>query len=582
MASSAISPIDDRVVAPKAPLPTQPTLRTVLRPKWLSTFARIRAQRSDGNGKLLILIFLGFGFWSAVFVFFYRMLRYIHSEQEIGTLLAAKLLGVTLLSFASLLLLSNLITALSSYFLARDLDMLVAAPVDWLRLYLAKLGETLLHSSWMVVLMAVPIFTAYGIVYHGGPFFPLVVLAALVPYFMLPCVVGTAMTLLLVNAFPARRARDVLSLVAIGAAGGLVLLLRLVRPEQLARPEGMNNLLDYLGELRTPASPFLPSEWATATIMNWFSRVPDPLPITLLWTTAPAFVVLGAILHWKLYANGFSKAQESPERFVRGRKWPALLSRLSGAMPPARREFILKDVRVFFRDTTQWSQLILLAVLLVVYIFNIKSLPLFSGEKVPFFLVSLVVFLNLGLAGFVLAAVAARFVFPAVSLEGKQMWLLRSSPLDLSALLWSKYWTGTVPLLVLAVVITFSTNVLLQASDFMMAVSLGTMVLLTFAISSMALCMGAIYPRFDTENAAQIPTGFGGMVFMMSAIVLLGVVIVVEAVPVMAYLRAQLAGEPVTITPGMVGALAAVAVICAAATLIPLRVGLRRMERMEF
>ena len=30
------------------------------------------------------------------------------------------------------------------------------------------------------------------------------------------------------------------------------------------------------------------------------------------------------------------------------------------------------------------------------------------------------------------------------------MWLLRSSPLELRALLWTKYWVGTLPLLVLA------------------------------------------------------------------------------------------------------------------------------------
>ena len=64
---------------------------------------------------------------------------------------------------------------------------------------------------------------------------------------------------------------------------------------------------------------------------------------------------------------------------------------------------MLKDLRLFFRDTTQWSQLILLAALLFVYLFNIKALPLFRGEQVPFFLVSVVSFLNLGLAGFVLA-----------------------------------------------------------------------------------------------------------------------------------------------------------------------------------
>jgi ABC-2 type transport system permease protein len=394
--------------------------------------------------------------------------------------------------------------------------------------------------------------------------------------------VGSALTLILVNVFPARRTRDLLGLVAIGAVGGLVLLFRLVRPEQLARADGVRNLLDYLSVLRTPTSPFLPSEWTTQMIMNWLQRVGDPLPVLLLWTTAPAFVVLGAMLHQRLYHAGFSKAQEGAERFVRGRAWSGVLARLFGRMPAARREFVLKDLRLFFRDTTQWSQLILLAVLLVVYVFNIKSLPLFSGEKVPVFLVSLVVFLNLGLAGFVLSAIAARFVFPAVSLEGKQMWLLRSSPLDLKALLWSKYWTGTLPLLVLAVAITLSTNLLLQATPFMMAISLATMILLTFAISAMALGFGALFPRFDTENAAQIPTGFGGMVYMMSAIVLLGLVLALEATPVMGYLRAQLSGDEPVPGPWMVASLLAVVVVCVAATIIPIRLGLKKIEAMEF
>ncbi len=560
----------------------QPTLATITTPKWRSALNRLRQERAGGNGKFFLLALVALGFWAAVFGLSYRILSYIQSTSEVGVPLASKMLSIILLAFASLLLLSNLITALSAFFLAKDLDLLVSSPTDWLRLYLAKLGETLLHSSWMVVLMAVPIFTAYGMVFHGGPLFPLVVAGALVPYFVLPCVVGSAATLLLVNIFPARRTRDLLSLIALGAVGGLVLLFRLVRPEQLARADGVRNLLDYLAALQAPTSPFLPSEWATAMIMNWLRQVADPLPIALLWTTAPAFVVLGAALHGRLYHAGFSKAQEGAERFVRARGWSGLMARVFRRMPAARREFVLKDLRLFFRDTTQWSQLILLAVLLVVYVFNIKSLPLFSGEKVPVFLVSLVVFLNLGLAGFVLAAVAARFVFPAVSLEGKQMWLLRSSPLDLRALLWSKYWTGTIPLLVLAVVITFSTNLLLRATPFMMAISLGTMVLLTFAISAMALGFGALYPRFDTENAAQIPTSFGGMVFMMSAIVLLGVVLVLEATPVLGYLRAQLQGYAPVPGPWMVASLVAVVVVCLAATIIPIRLGLARVEAMEF
>ena len=117
----------------------------------------------------------------------------------------------------------------------------------------------------------------------------------------------------------------------------------------------------------------------------------------------------------------------------------------------------------------------------------------------------------------------------------------------------------------------------------MMAISLGTIVLLTFAISALALGFGALYPRFDTENAAQIPTSFGGMVFMMSAIVLLGVVLVLEAVPVMGYLREPTRGLTIPCpTPGCWRRFAAVVAVCLAATIIPIRLGLRKIERMEF
>ncbi len=308
----------------------------------------------------------------------------------------------------------------------------------------------------------------------------------------------------------------------------------------------------------------------------------DPLPLLLLWSSAAAFVVLGAVLHDRLYATGFTKAQEGAERFVHGWVWRALLDPVLRRVAVAKREFIIKDVKLFFRDTTQWSQLILLAVLVVIYLFNIKALPLFSGERVPFFLITLVSFLNLGLAGFVLAAIAARFIFPAISLEGRQMWLLRSSPLDLKALIWSKYWTGTVPLLVLALIITVLTDVLLKASPFMLGVGVATITLLTLAISALALGFGALYPQFETENAAQIPTSFGGLVFMMTTIALLALVIVIEAVPVYAYLRATYLGQAVHVTGTMVGAFALVVAVCAAATVVPLRVGLRKMLEFEF
>jgi len=561
----------------------QPSLWRVLEPKWRTALQRIREERSrGGSGKLVTLVIVGVLFWLAVYLLLYLVLRHFRADPDLGSLLAGKVLGVVLLSFIAILVLSNVITALSSFFLAKDLDLLVSAPVDWLRIYLAKLSETLLHSSWMVALMAVPILTAYGVTYRGGPLFVPYAVLTIFPMLVLPAVAGSALTLVLVNIFPARRTRDLLSIVALGAAGVVILLFRLIRPERLVSPEGFRNLLDFIAVLRTPTSPLLPSEWATKATMGFLQGAVDPLPLVLLWTTAAAAVTLGALLHRQLYATGFTKAQEGAERFVRGGLWRWTVGTLLAFLPVAKREFVLKDINLFFRDTTQWSQLILLAVLVVVYLFNIKMLPLHRGEQVGFFYVTLVSFLNLGLAGFVLAAIAARFIFPAVSLEGRHMWLLRSSPLDLRALLWSKYWVGALPLLALALLLTGLTNVLLQVRPFMMVVGLVTICGLTFAIAALALGFGALYPQFETENAAQIPTSFGGLVFMMATIALLGAVIFLLWQAVYQYVRAVFLGQPVVVDAWMIAWFAAAAALCAAATAVPLWVGLRRIERFEF
>jgi ABC-2 type transport system permease protein len=338
--------------------------------------------------------------------------------------------------------------------------------------------------------------------------------------------------------------------------------------------------VDYVAELRAPSSPYLPSEWVQRSVMTWLDGGLDLLALATLWGTAAALVGLGAGLHRWMFARGFSKAQLSGGR---GPARPSRIARLGYALLAPlglrRRELVLKELRLFFRDSTQWSQLVLLAVIVVVYVFNVRALPL-RGGAVTFFLVNAIPFLNLLLAGFVLASVAARFIFPGVSLEGRTLWLLRSSPLDMRDLLWAKFWTGTVPLLVLAIAIVGATDALLGVTPFIFLVSLFTVTLMTFAVAGLAIGFGTLYPRFDTENAAQIPTSFGGLLFMMTAVATIGAVVVLEARPVYAYLSAHAAGRapnPYDLAVGLVLA----TILCLVATFLPIRLALRRLEAGE-
>lgn len=552
----------------------------LLRPKFRTKLNRARTD--EGRlFKAILLGFVGTFFWALIFAVIYRMLLYFRGTQGIGDLLSAKLLGLAFLTFLMILVLSNVITALSTFFLAEDLELVVASPVDPLKVYTARLLETIVDSSWMVALMAVPLLAAYGVVYAADWRYYLLAVGVLVPFLVIPAVLGTAVTLVLVNVFPARRTRDLLALVGLFAAAGVVALFRFLRPERLVRPEDFRDLVDFVAVLRTPTSAWLPSEWAGDALMSYLNGFFQPFPFLFLWSTAAAFVVLGAWMHGHYFDAGFTRAQEGAER-KEGRVRSLVLEHLLGNARPSTRSLVGKEIRVFFRDTTQWSQLILLGVLVAVYVYNITVLPLYTGEEVSFFLINVVSFLNLGLAGFVVAAIAARFVFPAMSLEGRMLWLLKSSPLDVRTLFWSKYWVGTVPLLLVALPLIVVTNVVLQASTFILVLTTVTMVGVTCALTALALGFGALYPKFDTENVAEIPTSFGGLLFMMAAVTYLAGVVVLEAWPVYHFVssRLQEGQANVGVFP-LVAGVAGALLLTVLATVLPLRAGIRRVQALD-
>ena len=541
-----------------------------------------RARTSEGKlFKALLLGFMGLFFWALIFAVIFRMLLYFRGTQGIGDLLAGKLLALAFLTFFMILVLSNVITALSTFFLSDDLELVMASPVDSLRVYGARLAETIVDSSWMVALMAVPLLVAYGAVYAADWRYYVLAVASMIPFLVIPAVMGAGVTLILVNVFPARRTRDLLALVGLFAAAGVVALFRFLRPERLVRPEDFRDLVDFVAVLRTPTSAWLPSEWVAEALMSYLNGFFQPFPFLFLWSTAAAFLVVGSWLHGRYFDVGFTRAQEGSER-REGRARSVVLDHLLAGAQPSTRSLVAKEIRVFFRDTTQWSQLILLGVLVAVYVYNITVLPLYTGEQVSFFLINMVSFLNLGLAGFVVSAIAARFVFPAMSLEGRMLWLLKSSPLDVRTLFWAKYWVGTVPLLLVALPLIVITNVVLDASLFILVLTTVTMVGITCALTALALGFGALFPNYETENVAEIPTSFGGLLFMMSAVTYLAGVVILEAWPVYLYLasRFEEGAAEVSTVPLILGVTGAFA-LTAVATVLPLKAGVRKVRSLD-
>ena len=86
----------------------------------------------------------------------------------IGTIVLRKLMDLLLLSLFGLLCFSNIVTALSSFYLSDDLELLLSLPISRVELYTTRLIETMLQSSWMVLALGAPILVSYGIVYESS------------------------------------------------------------------------------------------------------------------------------------------------------------------------------------------------------------------------------------------------------------------------------------------------------------------------------------------------------------------------------------------------------------------------------
>jgi ABC-2 type transport system permease protein len=188
-------------------------------------------------------------------------------------------------------------------------------------------------------------------------------------------------------------------------------------------------------------------------------------------------------------------------------------------------------VRTLSRDVAQWSQLFLMAALLFLYLYNIRMLPLGGDVRA-----GLIAYANLGMAGFVIAAICLRFAYPSVSSEGRAFWIVQSAPVSYRRFLIVKVIVYALPLTLLAFLLTAFANVLLHADRVVWAFTLGGASMLAVTLVSLGVGLGALSPNFNAENPLQVGLSLGGFGYMGAALAYVGALMLLMARPLMHYL----------------------------------------------
>jgi ABC-2 type transport system permease protein len=168
---------------------------------------------------------------------------------------------------------------------------------------------------------------------------------------------------------------------------------------------------------------------------------------------------------------------------------------------------IMKDIRSFLRDPLQWSQALIFFGLLGLYFSSFRS---FHYNEMPPIWRNLIVFLNIFSVSSVICSLAARFVFPQLSLEGHSFWILGLAPTGMRRILLTKFCLASLAMVTISAALMGLATWMLQAESALSLISIGLAVAISLSVSALSTGLGALFIDLKQPNPVAIISGFGG------------------------------------------------------------------------
>lgn len=564
-------------------------LGLLVRANLLTSWRRLKAVREQsrllsGFISCFLVAYLGLSFW-----LFKKGLGFVASFPGLGPLLMERLLFLLFAFLFVLLIFSNLVICYTNFFRNRESAFLLTAPVPAKVIFQWKTLESMVLASWAFLFLIAPLLAAYGLVqrvpWHFYPFIVVVITL----FIVLPGLAGSWLALALGH-FMDRRLFQVVAIVT--SLTFLVAAALWLKPEPIPEDLLETRVLAVLDRLlektRFAHFPFLPSYWIASAVLEWAegalraafffvlvlaSNVLFLAALSSLSSSRPFVAAVSTVQSraglLQAWAGFRSKAPAAGFHFRSG-----FLDRLIGLVAPRSdvRALLVKDVRMFWRDTTQWSQTLVLFGLLGVYVLNLRH---FTQQLSNPFWVNLVSYLNLGACALNLATLTTRFVYPQFSLEGKRLWIIGLSPMRLRTVVQAKFALAAGTTLVLTLGLIVLSCHMLKMSALKTLYFGGAITVMTLTLTSLACGLGVLYPNFKEDNPGKIVSGFGGtfclvlsFVYIAFSVTLLG----------FASAAARAAAHPLALGAGAGALFIFVSFIL---SVIPFGIALRRVEDSE-
>lgn len=560
---------------------------------------RIEAMRRQSRLMLTVLGTFILGYWVVGYVLFREGFDFLGRFPGMGNMLIDRMLYMFFAFLFVMLAFSNMVIGYSAIFKGQETQWMLTLPVRHTDVFRCKLIETALLSSWAFLFLSAPLLLAYGQSQQVNVLFYVKAFLLFIPFIAIPASLGL-LAILLVVRFVQRRMFQ-WTLVAT-ATLVIVAALTLMQPEnieQVPQIQSYGVIEKLMANSRLAVQPFWPSAWVTRGIIAWGEGQESQgiFYFGLLTSNALMAGMVCFMVSRKSFYEGWSLNHSQASAPV-GNRWldnpiivkgPGLLSRVLSHVPfvsPPMRALIVKDVKVFWRDTAQWSQVVIFFGLLGMYVLNLRTVSYrWQSEFWGHFLA----FLTMGTSTMTLSTLTTRFVYPQLSLEGKRLWMVGMMPGGLRLVLLEKFWLSSVASMLVTTTLTLVSCFTLRLPGHLTAVFVTTIILMSFSLCSVAVSIGALFPNFGTgstanrvdDNPARIVSGFGGTLCFVVSLVYIVLMIGAQAMPLYdaAPMHALRLTNPSSITMvawGLSIALSLVTIV------VPMRLAMRHIRSLEF
>jgi len=553
-----------------------PSLGLLCRLRWAVMRNRVRQLVNESPMKLLLVILFICLIWAALYKLFDGAFIIMRRFDQEATIATPYVFHIFFAAMTVLLAFSTAVLTYGATFSGREPSFLLPTPCLPRHIVMVMYLEALFFASWSLVLLGIPLMIAFGQAQGLSWQSYVVFFLAFLGFLPIPGSLGLFAALIVALWLP-RQARKILLYSALAAVIAAVIWWgRLWTVSSNTASEWLDGVL---GELQYLKGALLPSTWVTEAIRNSVAGRADVafFYVAVTVSTGLFFSWVAVTLTGAAFLRAFSRAQQVGSRRRRASgsvsRWLVRLVFLP--VPGKMRLLVLKDLRTFLRDPVQWSQLLILLGLLGLYLTYLpRARP--EGFDLPW--QALICFLNYGAVTLILSTFTSRFVFPLMSLEGRQMWLVGLWPLSCERVIWSKWLYAVTVTGAAALVVTCLS---IRALD--LPVALATIQVCATLSTCAGLCglavgLGARMPNYRERNASRIASGLGGTINLIASVGL--VTVSVFLFGVICY---GMAGAG---SLGYVGwrellCFVLVLLIGAGATWLSMVLGLRRFRRQE-